>query len=337
MPQEVPAVARFPTLLVVTWCALLAVPPVAFAQQDIGTYLASCVQRLGAAVNGRLVVSLGTFTYADKKVGSAFSRLLEEGLSTGLSRQGSFELFARDKLDAILTAQELNLSDLVDQETVVPLGRMKGVQALLSGTFFDTPAEVRVYLELVSLETGTVAARAETAIPRTAIPASVSILPDNYNDAMYVLDQLGQVGAIGSGAFEVRAWSVRGNGGTYRDGEQLVVNFFANRDCFVKVYHVEVEGRTKLIFPNPYYRDNAVRGGRICRIPDASYSFTFDLGAPYGTEFIKVVASTVQFTDIEEAFQDMGRVSKAVVARGLNVTAKDVQIAQATFSYTILE
>jgi len=315
---------------------LLSLAAPAHAQQDIVPYLAPGVERLASAAGGRLVVSFGTFTYADKKVGSGFSRLLEEGLSAAMSRQGSFEVFARDKLDQILSAQELNLSDLVDEKTAVPVGRMKGLQALLSGTFFDAPSEVKVYLELVSVETATVMARAEVAVPRSAIPSSVSILPDNYNDALYVLDQLAAVQSSAGGSFVVKAWSVRGDGGTYRDGEQLVVSFFASRDCFVKVYHVDVAGKITLIFPNQFFRNNAIQGQKLYRIPDASYPFTFDLGEPYGTEFIKVVASTTQFTDIEEAFTDMGTVTKGLVTRGLNVAGKQTQVAEATFSYTIL-
>ena len=293
------------------------------------------------------MLAFGTFTSADLKAGSAFSRYLEEALSTVLVRQGRFELFSRARLDQVLAAQELSLSDMVDQKTAVPAGRIKGVQALLSGTFFEAGAGVRLFLELLSVEKGTVMSRAEVLVPKTAIPASVSIRPDNYDDARYVREQLAAVqpsaGAAAAGAapaggtFAVEAWNVRGDGGTYRDGENLVVSFRANRDCFVKIYHVDVQKMTRLIFPNPYHRDNAVQGGRTYHIPDESYPFVFELGPPHGTEFIKVVASTTQFTDIEEAFQDMGVVTAAMVSRGLGATASDTQVAEATFSYTILK
>ena len=323
------------TVFVVVLCICLLVPA-AGAQDALARWLQPAVERLGAGLPGHTVVSFGTITYADKKVGSSFSRYLEETLAAFLARDGRFELFPRDQLDAILMAQELNVSDLVDQKAVVPLGKMKDIQALLSGTFFEAGAEVKVFLELLSVGKATVIARAEAAIPRTLIPSSVSILPDNYNDALYVLEQLASVQGTIGGSLEVKAWNVRGDGGVYRDGEKLVVNFYASRACFVKVYHVDAQGKTQLIFPNQFLRDNALKAGRIYRIPDSSYPFTFDLGAPYGTEFIKVVASTTQFTDIEAAFTDMGKVTRGTVSRGLVVTGVDTQVAEATFSYTIL-
>ena len=48
------------------------------------------------------------------------------------------------------------------------------------------------------------------------------------------------------------------------------------------------------------------------------------------------VASTTQFTDIEAAFADMGKVTGGTVSRGLVVTGRDTQVAEATFSYTIV-
>jgi hypothetical protein len=92
------------------------------------------------------------------------------------------------------------------------------VQALLSGSFFDSGAEIEVHLQRVSVETGTLLSKAGILVPKRTIPATVSILPDNYNDALHVLEQLASLQGTG-GAFKVRAWSVRGDGGTYRDGE----------------------------------------------------------------------------------------------------------------------
>ncbi|MBA7686048.1 hypothetical protein ES703_94484 [subsurface metagenome] len=44
-----------------------------------------------------MVVSVGNFTYADKKVGSSFSRYFEDELGAAIIRNPGFELFARDR------------------------------------------------------------------------------------------------------------------------------------------------------------------------------------------------------------------------------------------------
>lgn len=57
----------------------------------------------------------------------------------------------------------------------------------------------------------------------------------------------------------------------------------------------------------------------------------------YGVEFIKVVASTRQFSDIEQAFTDLGQATRSLLTRGLEVTGTGPEErAQAMVSYTIL-
>jgi hypothetical protein len=127
----------------------------------------------------------------------------------------------------------------------------------------------------------------------------------------------------------------RGNGGVYRNGEKLTIHFFANRDAYVKIYHIDVKGIAQLIFPNTYWTANFVHGNVVVDIPDPKvYPFEFVMTPPYGTEHIKVVASTVQFSDIEDSFKDLGKATRGLVARGLQVTG--AAVAETLLSYTIV-
>ncbi|MBW8003316.1 MAG: DUF4384 domain-containing protein [Planctomycetes bacterium] len=319
-------------LLLIFFCSLAG-----YAQNPIQGILADTLHSFASDRPSPVVVSVGNFTYADKEIGSRFSRYLEENLSAVLSRSPGFELFARDRLEEILETLELSLSNLFDQSTVPQVGKLKAIQAIFSGRFFEEGAEVRVFLELVEIESGTLVKKASFGLPRSAIPASVSVLPDNYNDALFVIEELAEVQNADNRDFVVKAWTPRGEGGVYRDGEQLVIRFYANRDCFIKVYHVDVNKNMKHIFPNRFYPNNWIRGRRLYKIPDSSYPFTFELTAPYGTEFIKVIASTVQFDDIEESFQQLGSASGELVSRGLSVKARAEQVTEALTSYTIIE
>jgi hypothetical protein len=62
------------------------------------------------------------------------------------------------------------------------------------------------------------------------------------------------------------------------------------------------------------WRSRPPRGGGFIAIPDAAYPFKFRLGHPYGTEFIKVAASTRQFADVEKDFADLSGVAEALVS-----------------------
>ena len=310
---------------------------IAGAQDAIDRMLEQALDGLAPPSSEALVVSVGNFTFADKNVGSSFSRYLEDKLSGSIVEHLRFELFARDKLDEILEAQEMSLSDLVDQSTSVRIGMLKAVRGIISGRFFEAGTQVKLFLELADIEMGTVSGKVEVDLPKSSIPPTVSLLPDNYNDALFVIEELSEVQNADNESFVVKTWVKRGNGGTYRDGEELIVNFYANRDCYIKVYHIDVDRKVQLIFPNQFYSDNFVRRGRIHRIPDGRYPFRFMLGAPYGAEFIKVVASTLQFDDIEQSFQEMGTASKELITRGLNVQVKKEQVTEEMISYTIIE
>ena len=103
------------------------------------------------------------------------------------------------------------------------------------------------------------------------------------------------------------------------------------------MYQIDVLKRTQLIFPNPFFSDNSIRGGKIYRIPDSHYPFDFVLSEPLGTEFIKVIASTVPFEDVENSFEDIGEARGALFTRGLKIEKKDEMVAEAIISYTIIE
>ena len=278
-----------------------------------------------------------TFTYTDQGLASAFSRYLESSLSLALQQCPQYELFARDKVEQILETQQLALSDLVSQKDTVRIGHLRSIQAMLSGRFFDAGVNVEVFLDLTAVETGTVGGAAKVVIPKTLIPSNIALLPDNYTNAVRVLGELGSIQPEKDDEFEIKAWTPRGDGGAYVDGEKLAIHFYANANCYLKIYHIDVNGNMALIFPNQYQPDNLIKKGTVYTVPDTSSGFVFKLGKPYGVEFIKVVASTEQFKTIEKSLNNLGPSSKALITRGLSVEQRQAQMAEVMLNYTILE
>jgi len=316
--------------------SILTVGVLLSAESGFYVYLQPGIDNFEQSISESMVVSFSNFTYGDKKIGSSFSKYLETQLSLALGKSDRFKLFAKDQLEEILEAIELSLSDLSDSRQSSKLGELKAIQGLISGRFFDTDDTVQVFLELLDVETGTILSNTKIHIPKSEIPTSVSIKPQNYDDALYVLDELAEVENADNQDFIVKLWTKRGNGGIYVDGEKLVINFYTNRNCYIKVYQIDVQKNMQLIFPNEFYSDNFIKDKRLYKIPDERYPFSFVLGEPYGTEFIKVIASTVQFADIEKSFENLGITSNSMVKRGLKVTKEKEQITELIISYTIL-
>ena len=85
----------------------------------------------------------------------------------------------------------------------------------------------------------------------------------------------------------------------YRAGDKLVVRLHASESVYVRLYHKSADNHISQIFPNRFRTDNFVRGGQAVLLPGPEDGFSFDMGAPFGTEIIIAVASPVQFSDLE--------------------------------------
>ena len=214
-----------------------------------------------------LSVAFGSFTYEYSGIGGSFSRHLEEVLSDAITRTGGRVSFF------VLNA--LSNLDPAFKEAFGGLFNLEGVQAVLSGAYFDAGDSVRIELKIVDFADGSLVGREEVRIPKSAIPPSVSLLPPDLEEAAKVFREIGDLVKSGDDRLVVRATTNRGSGAVFRDGEEMVVNFFSNRDAFVKIYHIDVKGETKLIFPNQYHRDNFVPKNTLVRIPGPGHPFAF--------------------------------------------------------------
>ncbi len=85
-----------------------------------------------------------------------FGKYLSEELITRLFLTDRFEVVERNMLNKILEEQQLNMSGLVDEDTIKELGRILGVDAIASGSITDLGGNVKVNARLISTETGAV-------------------------------------------------------------------------------------------------------------------------------------------------------------------------------------
>ncbi|MGD8448221.1 MAG: DUF4384 domain-containing protein [Desulfobacterales bacterium] len=108
--------------------------------------------------------------------------------------------------------------------------------------------------------------------------------------------------------FTVGITSLKGQGAVYFDGESIRFRVQASRDCYIKVIYLssindEGAGETRmntLLFPNPHDRNNFIRAGTPTIIGRKDELL---IQKPYGKDIITVVASTSQFTDMEESLR----------------------------------
>lgn len=83
-------------------------------------------------------------------------------------------------------------------------------------------------------------------------------------------------------------------------------------DCFIRIYLINAASETVQIFPNAYQSSNFVQAGTEVTLPPANGGFQFRMSAPFGTETIKVVASTEQFSDLQNLQFKQGEIFRSV-------------------------
>ncbi len=99
----------------------------------------------------------------DKNVAMITTELIQGELSS----RGVFELVEREKLDAILKEQELQISDITNKEKAIRIGSLLNVEKILFGTiglYSSSYLKYFLSLRLVDVEEGTIDAVANTGI-----------------------------------------------------------------------------------------------------------------------------------------------------------------------------
>jgi hypothetical protein len=132
----------------------------------------------------------------------------------------------------------------------------------------------------------------------------------------------------------------RGPGAAYREGEEMVVLVTVNKPAYAKIYHIDVTGKASLIWPNQFGGKGSLDPGAIMSIPGPRDAFKFLLTPPFGTEFIKVIASTTPFVPEKGGFSAEGG-ARGVISRGTvpaeAPSAGSGEQAEALASYLIME
>ncbi len=77
----------------------------------------------------------------------------------------------------------------------------------------------------------------------------------------------------------------------YYDGENISIQFRANKDCYVVVYNIDTRGNVNLLYPSDQWDDDKIERDRIYSIPNSQDDYELTVRGPEGIEYIQVVAS----------------------------------------------
>jgi len=133
--------------------------------QQLQLLFREVVLELQQVSSGKLAVS--GFSYNNGQ-DSALITLLNEKAVSDLAGLEQLRILERSKLEAVLTEQELALSDLVDTENAIQIGRIMAADLLLTGTVIEMTQSVIIFSRIIDVVSGEIESAAQVIIPKSA-------------------------------------------------------------------------------------------------------------------------------------------------------------------------
>jgi len=234
---------------------------------------------------------------------------------------------------------------------VVNVPRSRGLKTtdgqstgVISGTYNTRGNTVEVYLNL-NID-GSLKSSYRFTIPISELDG-ISTLPANYKTKEEAIKQDNAIAIITGTAnqtnqtnsekqqpvstptasptaqnINIQAWfdSKQGNR-NYMHREPLEITVMADKDCYFKIIHVDANNQIKMIYPTKN-KKNFLSANKNFRVFDENDKYMFY--GPYGEERIFIVASLVQFTGIEQEYNQPWKaatddmIKKAIAGDGID-------------------
>jgi hypothetical protein len=329
-------------------CLLIAVVlgillPGSFAQ-DFDAEVFRAVSEL-SDMSRAITVGIGPISFGSTGSVSSLSGFLKEQIAfSAVKNSDKYRVVSGSEVDSFI-----NATNFIQTRSIDPLGQSAGsaapIQGLIEGQFFQVGDDVEVTLTLTA-----VSGNVRIGTSRFIVPAeelrrrSLSVLPPKENRVIEQAEfeekqEILEPFAGTDNPFTIQVWSNKADNLFYA-GDEMRINLYSDRSCYFTVFHVDVYGMRQRIYPNDYDTDNYLAAGTRRSIPEQS---SFIMEAPYGEEYILVIASDTRFKN-EPAEQKAVKITRSidgsrditlVYDEGVGKGAKPLE-AEARYGYTIL-
>ncbi len=138
-------------------------------QQTLDIQLDNLVTQIINSLEENKKVKIGVIEFSNIQGNiTSLGKYIAEELTTRLYRTNRFNVIERQMMDKLLKEQNLSLHGYIDIDSEVGIGKVLGLDAIVSGSITDLGSSVKVNARLISPETGKVFS-----------VASVKIVKDN--------------------------------------------------------------------------------------------------------------------------------------------------------------
>jgi len=230
-------------------------------------------------------------------------------LMTKANTPSDLSLFLTEKVTHYATENQPKKYKVVESEAEN--------KAVINGFFTKRNDRVDVTLKLLSSDKAALGSQIFALSLAVLEEIPIAVEPQNVN-TMIVLDDIVPVPLTETINIEA---SFNSNTLTYKHADELILTVLADRDCYFKIIHINVDNQFKMIYPTNINDNNSLRANvsrTVLNNPGKPYMFF----GPYGAETLVVVASPVQFPDIVTEYGQQWRaatetaIKKAIAGAG---------------------
>jgi TolB-like protein len=142
-----------------------SVSPGTYAQGSLGQRVSELSGQIAGKMSAKQKTTIAVAEFTDLQGNvTDFGRFLAEELITRLYETEKFKVIERQLLNKVITEQKLSLTGMIDPASAKQLGKLLGVDAIVSGTITTLAQNLKVNARLISTETGEIFAVASTEI-----------------------------------------------------------------------------------------------------------------------------------------------------------------------------
>ena len=213
-------------------------------------------------------IYMGSFTYADSKMSSTFSKRFVDLFETKLTAKG-------------VAVSRINKANV-------------GLENLyLSGTYWEEDDKIKMIAILRDLVSGKAIASAEGFISKEWFTTNnIDFMPANYNNVSGEVNNFYKNDIVSQGGLYVDVTTNRGNDNpVFVNMDTLKLYVRANRKCYIRLIYYFADGSKVLFFDNYYVAADQVN--QLIALPEE-----FECVAPFGIETLQLNAQTKPFSPL---------------------------------------
>lgn len=145
---------------------ILSLPYFSYSQEDLDNAIVKLADKISQHMADKRKTKIAVIPFQDLKTDrvTTLGKYISEELTTALFNSGKFNIIERNLLEKVLDELKLSQTGAINPSSAKELGKITGVDAVVTGTIQDLVNRVAINCRLIETETGNIFAAASEKV-----------------------------------------------------------------------------------------------------------------------------------------------------------------------------